>query len=348
MPSISFKNTGALRKLSVGDTFDGKSNMGGSFTYTVQRRKNDGLVLSSNSDASWDKNKHYTWQEMKDAFYVSASTPIVRASQAQLEAVVKAGYDLFDDDIAPLLGSSRQDINRGLTELKTVYSALLPGGEMALLENKHDAAFISRASGIPPTKKDITMSEFFIGRHAEGEDSPKVYSSIAEGFIQIRAAQVREDWGETSNKDALVNDLRDALAPEITITAKELKDIKENIKTLPLEEAFLVSINKKKVSAPLRAQEVLNDPASFVPEDGLSPSPNDKKIHLLVNGEEKEFIHQPVHNQLFVLYNEELGISHPDLTADLKSVVEPALANAKRQPKQKQDADVEPAMAPKR
>ena len=348
MPNIPFKNTGALRKLSVGDTFSGPSNMGGSFTYTVQSRKNDGLVLSSNSDASWDKNKHYTWQEMKDAFYVSASTPLLRASQSQLEAVVKAGYDLFDDDVAPLLGSSLRDINGGLTEIKTAYNALLPGGDVALLENKHDAAFISRASGIPPTKKDITMAEFFVGRHSGGEDSPKAYSSIAECLIHIRGAQVREDWDETNNKNALVNDLRDALAPEITITAKELKDIKENVKALPLEEAFLVSINKKKVSAPLRAQEVLNDPASFVPEDGLSPSPNDKKIHLLVNGEEKEFIHQPVHNQLFVLYNEELGISHPDLTADLKSVVEPALANAKRQPKQKQGTDVEPAMAPKR
>lgn len=330
MSQIPFKNEKAIRALCVGDKFSGDSGMGGSFTYTVARRKADGLILSSSSDAPWEKDAFHSWAEIKDNFFVSASTPMHSVNKAQFTAAQKAGYDR-SEDFAKAIGCTEMEVARGLSIPIDVYVIKNNAGKDVYFDNKHDALFISRTKGVlPPEKTSISMEQYL---------TTTVISSIPEYLINTSARKVRVTYPELSIEQQR-RSLKSELDPFIKLPNSAIIDINEidpeNCSARELANTFSRVVDKVSLGSVMRAIEVLNDPGSFSHDRGtMKKEHHNTEINLLINRENKTFIHQEVHNQLFVLYNEELGMTSPDDTEHLKAIVEPVLEqlkNARKQP----------------
>jgi hypothetical protein len=336
MSKIPFKNEKAIRSLCVGDTFSGDSGMGGNFTYTVERCKTDGLILSSSSDAPWEKNAFHDWSEIKDNFFVSASTPMHNVNKAQFTAAQKAGYDR-SEDFAKAIGCTDMEVARGLSIPTDVYTIKNTEGKEVYFDNKHDAMFIARVSGVlPPEKTSISMEQYLT--------SP-VSSSIADHLINALASKVLTRYPDLSVEQQR-RSLKSQLELYIKIPNGSIIDINENdpddCSPRELADTFSRVVDKVALSSVMRAQEVLNDPDSYSHDHGsMKKEHHNTEITLLINGEPKPFIHQEVHNQLFVLYNDELGMSSPDDTQHLKTIIEPVLVQLNNNRKQQNDDTLE-------
>ena len=332
MSKIPFKNEKAIRALCVGDTFSGDSGMGGSFTYTVERHKTDGLILSSSSDAPWEKDALHSWSEIKDNFFVSASTPMHNVNKAQFAAAQKAGYDR-SEDFAKAIGCTEMEVARGLSIPTDVYVIKNTEGKEVYFDNKHDAMYIARVSGVlPPEKTSISMEQYLT--------SP-VSSSIADHLINALASKVLTRYPDLSVEQQR-SSLKDQIELYVKIPNSAIVDIKENDPDdcLPRElaDTFSRVIDKVELSSVKRAIEVLNDPDSYSHDRGtMKKSHTNTEINILINRENKTFLHQEVHNQLFVLYNEDLGMTSPDDTEHLKAIIEPVLEQLKNNRKQSPD-----------
>jgi hypothetical protein len=341
MSRIEFKNLEAIKALSVGDTFDGDSNMGGSFTYTVKRRQQEGLVLQSSSDAPWEKDQLHDWVDIKNNFFVNCTTPMHQVNQQQFQSAQKAGY-LRSEDFANAIGCTEMEVARGLSRPVDVYQVKDMEGKVANFDNKHDALFVSKnLAAFPPEKTSLSMEQYL---------TSTVNKSIAEYLINALALKVKNNYPDLS-VDQQRRTLKTELDHFINIPKSAMADIKENPISIRsrkgLGDTFSRVVDKKSLSASLRATELLNDPGSFSKKHGkIEPAPYNTAIELMINGELKPFVHQPVHNQLFVLYNEDLGTTSPDSTADLKCVIEPAINQAKNHRKKDISPEYDEATRP--
>jgi hypothetical protein len=324
MSHIDFKNIHAIKQLSVGDTISGDSGMGGSFTYTVERRKDDGLVLSSSSDASWERDAFHKWDDIKSNFYIDVSSNDFGVNKTHFLSAKKAGYTRLED-FPETLGITNLELARGLNMTVDIFSIKVDD-EQVLFENKHDAIFVAKVLGAyPPEALTVSLERYL---------TMTVNQSVAESLIRHNANEVKREYPHRDT-DEQRRTLKNRLDPFIKIPNNAIIDINETMDDSPLNDGiggtFSRVMNKVAVSAPIRAREMLNDPSSYTREQGeLTKNSHNSLITLEVNNKPIQFIHQEVNNQMFVLYNEALGMTSPDVTRDLAVLVKPSLAASKR------------------
>jgi hypothetical protein len=308
----------AIKSLSVGDTFSGDSGMGGAFTYTVERRKNNGLELSSSSNASWEKTQLHSWEQIKSKFFVNTSSPLYQVNQSQFNAAKKAGYSK-PEDVAKALKCTLAEVERGENALINVFRIQNKDGSNLDFANIHDATYIARQLIVPPPEKQsVSMQQYLAG---------PTYQSAAEYLIESEAKLVLEyypDYTIEQQRRALKN----KIDPFIKFPNAAIVDINESSGAKnELAKTFGQVVDKPALSSVIRATEILNDLKSYTHEHGkIDKTPHNTNVTLLVNGKAKNFIHQEIHNQQFVLYNEELGMTSPDMTNDLNAIIKPVLS----------------------
>jgi hypothetical protein len=335
MPSIPFKSMKAIKALSVGDKFSGDSGMGGSFTYTVERRKDRGLELSSSSDASWEKTQLHSWEQIKSGFFVNASSPLYQVNQSQFDAAQKAGYSK-PEDVAKALKCTLAEVERGASAPVDIYRIQNKDGSHIDFANIHDATYIARQLIVPPPEKQsVSMQQYLTG---------PTYQSVSEYLIESEAKNVLEYYPDFTIEQQR-RALKDKLDPFIKFPNAAILDINESSREKrDLANTFGQVVDKPLLSSVIRGTEILNDLKSYTHEHGqVDKAPHNKNVTLLVNGKATEFIHQEVHNQQFVLYNEELGMTSPDMTSDLNAIIKPVLDQMGKKPRPPSETD-EPSL----
>ncbi len=325
---IPFKNEDALKKLSVGDTLDGNSGLGGSFTYQITQRTVDGLTLQRDDQEGGLLTNTYSWAELQSQFYVNPSYSIsLYTNLYHLELMKKAGYT-EPDEIKEALGCTLLDVTEGLKKDVDVYQALISADQPpALFANEHDATLISEHV------KPITLSN-------EAYLTGNVYKNLMSYDIDDVCQQLEAETPDDINIGHMFILATRELAGiyrELMYTGGHQDAIDSPLMMQPNTDALKgqmaqllkASFDTNKLSQPTRGQHILNTPSSYR-QDG--PGVKGTTITLMVNDEPMTFNHAKIHNNLSVLHSDELGTLSAELCEELKPLIEDALKQSKKTP----------------
>jgi hypothetical protein len=323
---IPFKNENALQRLRVGDTLNADSNMGGSFTFNITARTDEGLTLARKDEDAGTLTQDHTWADLKENFFLSPSYSIAfRTTMHHLQLLDKAGYT-EPEEMKEALGCSLADITEGLEKKVTVFYAITrPNSPPAIFANEYDAKAVS--NWIKPV--EITNAEYL---------NSKVHQNILSHDIDDVCLDIELETPHDLPIGHMLVLASRALAvshPSLMKAGGHQSMAKSSMMTLPNSESmkgalstlFNASYDTAALSQPLRAQAILNADESY--EKGTPPH-DYQEITLLVNAEPVAFKLASIHNQQHILYNEDKGVMGPDLCKELMPLLDNAIKQSKK------------------
>lgn len=329
--AIPFKNEDAIKKLKIGNTIHGNSNMGGSFTYNITSKDDDGLFLSYLGDDGPTTTQHQSWDDLKKNFFVSPTYRINYAlSKHHFDIAEKTGYTQ-PEEISEAFGCRLEEVVRGLQAKATVYLALVGDVKrpIATFANKHDAMLVS---------SNVVEKEVDVNHLIQSHVYKNLLSFDIDKALNDAVSKTPSDIN-LSHVSAVVSKELISKYPNIikgpsrshydSLKSSSLLDTPNTEgASLALGDLFKTHLDTDTLSLPFRAQSVLNDPSSY--DNEYTPNYPGEEISLLVNGQPTTFTHVNVNNGLSILLNKDLGTINYDLCEELKPLIADAIKQNKR------------------